>query len=64
MAMRDMHESSYVIKLDLYEAIPYMYISLTNLVAGGLWVAAVIAIFAAMKRARARVQVKVEGQIP
>jgi cellulose synthase/poly-beta-1,6-N-acetylglucosamine synthase-like glycosyltransferase len=64
MAMRDLHESSYVIKLNLYEAIPYMYIGLTNLVAAGLWVAAVIAIFAAMKRARARVQVKVEGQIP
>jgi hypothetical protein len=64
MAMRDMHQSASVIKLSLLEAIPYMYISLTNLVAAGLWVAAVIAIFAAMRRARTRVQVKVEGQIP
>jgi hypothetical protein len=36
-----------------------MYISLTNLVMAGIWVAAVIAIFAAMRRARPRVQVKV-----
>jgi cellulose synthase/poly-beta-1,6-N-acetylglucosamine synthase-like glycosyltransferase len=59
MAMRDMHESANVIKLSLLEAVPYMYISLTNIVAAGLWVAAVIAIFAAMRKARARVQVKV-----
>ncbi|HEX2013958.1 MAG TPA: glycosyl transferase, partial [Nitrososphaera sp.] len=64
MALRDMHQSAYVIKLSLLEAIPYMYISLTNLVAGGLWVAAVIAIFGATRRARTRVQLKVEGQIP
>ena len=59
MVLRDMHESVDVIKLSLLEAIPYMYISLTSLVASGLWVAAVIAIFAAMRKARARVQVKV-----
>jgi cellulose synthase/poly-beta-1,6-N-acetylglucosamine synthase-like glycosyltransferase len=65
MAMRDMHESSRVIKLSLLEAVPYMYISFTNLIAAGLWVAAVISIFAAMRRARARLQVKeVRGQIP
>jgi cellulose synthase/poly-beta-1,6-N-acetylglucosamine synthase-like glycosyltransferase len=59
MAMRDMHGSARVIKLSLQEAVPYMYISLTNLVMAGVWVAAVIAIFAAMRRARPRVQVKV-----
>lgn len=64
MAMRDMHESLYVIKLSLMEAVPYMYISLTNLVAAGLWVAAVIAIFAGMRKARSRVQMVVRGQIP
>jgi len=64
MALGDMHESARVIKLSLLEAIPYMYISLTNILAAGLWVAAVIAIFGATRRARARVQVKVEGRVP
>ena len=59
VAMRDMHQSAYVIKLSLMEAIPYMYISLSNIVMACLWVAAVIAIFAVMRRARARVPVKV-----
>jgi cellulose synthase/poly-beta-1,6-N-acetylglucosamine synthase-like glycosyltransferase len=59
VAMRDMHQSAYVIKLSLEEAVPYMYISLSNIVMAGLWVAAVITIFAVMRRARARVQVKV-----
>jgi cellulose synthase/poly-beta-1,6-N-acetylglucosamine synthase-like glycosyltransferase len=59
VAMRDMHQSAYVIKLSLEEAVPYMYISLSNIVMAGLWVAAVISIFAVMRRARARVQVKV-----
>lgn len=59
VAMRDMHQSTYVIKLSLMEAVPYMYISFNNIVMAGLWVAAVIAIFAAMRKARARVQVKV-----
>ena len=59
MALRDMHESSEVIRLSLEEAVPYMYISLNNIVMAGLWVAAVITIFAVMRRARARVPVKV-----
>ncbi|HLG37410.1 MAG TPA: glycosyltransferase, partial [Nitrososphaera sp.] len=59
MAMRDMHKSANVIKLGLMEAVPYMYISLTNVTIAGFWVSAVIAIFAIMRKARARVQLKV-----
>jgi len=58
IAMRDMHQSSEVIKLSLLEAVPYMYISLNNITMAGVWVAAVIGIFAAMRRARAKVQIK------
>jgi cellulose synthase/poly-beta-1,6-N-acetylglucosamine synthase-like glycosyltransferase len=58
MAMRDMHKSARALSLNLMEAVPYMYISVTNIVVAGLWVAAVIAIFAAMRKARARVQLK------
>jgi cellulose synthase/poly-beta-1,6-N-acetylglucosamine synthase-like glycosyltransferase len=58
IAMRDMHKSANVIELSLMEAVPYMYISLVNITMAGFWVAAVIAIFAAMRKARPRVQVK------
>ncbi|MEW6605404.1 MAG: cellulose synthase family protein [Thermoproteota archaeon] len=64
MAMTDMHQSIEIIKLSLLEAVPYMYISLTNITMAGMWVAAVIAIFAAMRRAKPKVQVTVRGQIP
>jgi hypothetical protein len=59
MAMRDMHKSANVIKLGLMEAVPYMYISLANVTIAGFWVSTVIAIFAIMRKARARVQLKV-----
>ena len=58
IALRDMHQSSEVIKLSLLEAVPYMYISLNNIATAGVWVAAVIGIFAAMRRARPKVQIK------
>lgn len=58
LAMIDMHQSIEIIKLSLLEAVPYMYISLTNITLAGIWVAAVIAIFAAMRKARPKVQLK------
>jgi hypothetical protein len=58
MAMRDMNKSARAVSLNLMEAIPFMYISVTNIVVAGLWVAAVIVIFGAMRKARARVQLK------
>ncbi|MEM3094495.1 MAG: glycosyltransferase family 2 protein, partial [Nitrososphaera sp.] len=62
MAMSDMHKSAESINLGLMEAIPYMYISISNLVMAGLWVAAIIAIFAAMRRARTR-RVQIEKTV-
>jgi len=53
-AMRDMHQTTDGIKADLKEALPYMYVSLTNIMLGALWVAGIIAIFAAMRKARTR----------
>ena len=58
MAMRDMHKSVMALNFNLMEVVPYMYISFNNIVMAGLWVAAVIAIFAATKRARTRVELK------
>ena len=58
IAMRDMHKSVMALNFNLMEAVPYMYISFNNIVMAGLWGAAVIAIFAAMRKARPRVQLK------
>ena len=58
MAMRDMHKSVMALNFNLMEVVPYMYISFNNIVMAGLWVAAVIAIFAATRKARTRVQLK------
>jgi cellulose synthase/poly-beta-1,6-N-acetylglucosamine synthase-like glycosyltransferase len=58
IAMRDMHQSADVIKLSLLEAVPYMYISLNNVIMAGVWVGAIIVIFAAMRKARARLEYK------
>jgi len=59
MAMRDMHKSTNVVKLGLMESVPYMYISLANVSIASFWVSTVIVIFAVMRKARARVQLKV-----
>jgi hypothetical protein len=67
MAMKDLHESVIGIEFHLLEAIPYMYVSATNIVLSALWVSAIIAIFAVIRKAnRARMQYKttVSGQIP
>ncbi|HXG08006.1 MAG TPA: glycosyl transferase, partial [Nitrososphaera sp.] len=64
MAMNDMHQSIEVIKLSLLEAVPYMYVSPTNIAMASLWIAAIIAIFAVVKRAKPKVQLTVRGQIP
>jgi len=58
MAMRDMHKSARALSLNLMEAVPYMYISVSNILVAGLWVSAVIAIFAAMRKVRTRVQLR------
>jgi cellulose synthase/poly-beta-1,6-N-acetylglucosamine synthase-like glycosyltransferase len=58
VAIRDMHASAGAIRTNLLEIIPYTYISLTNIVLAGLWVAVIIAIFAAMRKVRTTVQYK------
>jgi len=56
MAMVDMHAALLIIQLNIEEAIPFIYISPTNLTIAGAWVAVVLSIFAAMKVAGAKHQ--------
>src|SRR5215210_2322206 len=50
MAIRDMHLSAESIRTNILEVIPYTYITLSNIALTGLWVAAIIVIFAAMRK--------------
>lgn len=49
IAMADMHVAALTIQQNLEEAIPFIYISPTNLAIAGTWVAVVLSIFAAIK---------------
>ena len=50
IAIIDMHSSAGSIRTNLLDIIPYTYISLSNIVLAGLWVAAIIIIFAALRK--------------
>jgi hypothetical protein len=52
IAIFDMHLSAGSIRTNLLEIIPYTYITLSNIILAALWVAAVIAIFALLKKIR------------
>ena len=52
LAIIDMHISAGYIRTNLLELIPYTYITLSNIVLAALWIAAVIALFAILKKIR------------
>jgi hypothetical protein len=52
LAIIDMHMSAGYIRTNLLEIIPYTYLTLSNIVLAALWVAAIIAIFAILKKIR------------
>jgi hypothetical protein len=50
IAITDMHLSAGTIRTNLLEVIPYTYITLSNIILAGLWVTAIIVIFAALRK--------------
>jgi cellulose synthase/poly-beta-1,6-N-acetylglucosamine synthase-like glycosyltransferase len=52
--LEDLHGSIKIIESNLEEATPYVYVSFTNIVLGGLWVGVIMLIFAAMRRGRSK----------
>jgi cellulose synthase/poly-beta-1,6-N-acetylglucosamine synthase-like glycosyltransferase len=54
IAIRDMHMSAGTIRTNLLEVIPYTYITLSNIILAGLWVTAIMAIFAALRRIKTK----------
>jgi hypothetical protein len=55
-AMLDLHSAAEELEYNLDEAIPFMYISPTNIAISAGWVAVIMGVFAAMRHARARSQ--------
>jgi hypothetical protein len=54
--MMDMHSILLNMQVSLYEAIPYIYISPTNIALGAAWVGVILSVFAAVRRAKIRHQ--------
>jgi cellulose synthase/poly-beta-1,6-N-acetylglucosamine synthase-like glycosyltransferase len=50
IAIRDMHMSAGAIRVNLLELIPYTYITVSNIILVGLWITAIIAIFAVLRK--------------
>ena len=48
--MADMNDRALSLRTDIMDATPYMYVSLSNMLFSTIWVAAIIGIFAALKR--------------
>lgn len=55
-AMLDLHSAAEELEYNLDEAIPFMYISLTNIAISAGWVAVIMGVFAAVRRARTKSQ--------
>ncbi|HLG37992.1 MAG TPA: cellulose synthase family protein [Nitrososphaera sp.] len=62
VAMIDMHRSADALEANLLEALPYMYIGFGNIVLAGVWVVAIIAVFAGMRIVNSKTQAKYEQQ--
>jgi len=52
--MSDMHLSLDSIQENLIEAMPYMYVSTTNMAMSAVWIAVIMGIFAVMRRGRSQ----------
>ncbi len=62
IAMKDLHDSADGIEANLLEALPYTYVSFGNMILSGIWVAVIISVFAAMRKASSRVRPRFEQQ--
>ena len=50
--MRYVHERALIIQQNLIDATPYMYVSVSNVIFSSIWMAAIIGIFAVLKKRR------------
>jgi hypothetical protein len=55
-AMLDINDRSISLKINIMDSTPYMYVSPANMMMSVVWVAAIIGIFAVLKRKRAQLK--------
>lgn len=60
--MTDMHATLKAIQEDLLEATPYLYVSVNNMMFSAVWIAVILALFAIMRRGRAKFREEYERQ--
>ncbi len=58
----DMHASLRTMQENLVDATPYLYVSFTNMMLSAVWIAVILALFAIMRRGRAKFQEEYENQ--
>ena len=54
--MLNIHSQATAITFNLLDATPYMYVSISNMLFGCIWVGVIIGIFAILKRKRERLR--------
>ena len=59
--MEDMHLTLYSLQQNIIEALPYMYVSTTNMMISVVWIAIIIGLFAVMRRGRAKYREEYEN---
>ncbi|HVX02930.1 MAG TPA: hypothetical protein VHA09_07220 [Nitrososphaera sp.] len=60
--MEDMHVTLEYLQNDIMEALPYMYVSTTNMMLSVVWIAIIMGLFAVMRRGRAKYRDEYESQ--
>lgn len=58
----DIHASLRTMRENLVDATPYLYVSFTNIMLSAVWIAVILALFAIMRRGRAKFQEEYENQ--
>jgi hypothetical protein len=54
--LEDLHGSIKIIESNLEEATPYIYVSFTNILLGGLWIGITMLIFASLRRGKSKLE--------
>ena len=55
-AMLDVNNRALLLKTNIMDATPYMYVSYSNIIFSAMWIAAIVGIFAALKRKKERLK--------
>jgi hypothetical protein len=60
--MLDIHLSLGILQQDMIDAMPYLYVSFTNIMISTVWIAIILALFVFIRRGRARLREEYENQ--